>query len=61
MNRTLLAALVAIGLLVPVVAIGEALDFGGLAWVVAIVAVGVVASLFDREGFYGPRPGSQAR
>lgn len=54
MNRTLLAALVAIALLVPVVAIGEALGFGSLAWIAAIIAIGVVASLIDREGFYGP-------
>lgn len=53
MNRTLLALLLGAALLVPVVAIGEALGFGTLAWIVAIVAVVVVASLVDREGFYG--------
>lgn len=55
-NRTLLAALVSIALLVPVVAVGEALDFGSLAWIAAILAIGIIASLIDREGFYGPRP-----
>lgn len=53
MNRTLLALLVGVTLLVPVVAIGEALGFGSLAWSASIVAVVVVASLVDREGFYG--------
>ena len=53
-NRSLLAALVAIALLVPVVAIGEALGFGSIAWIVAIVAIVGIASLIDREGFYGP-------
>ena len=54
-NRTLLAALVGVALLVPVVAIGEAVGFGSLAWVAAILAVAVVASRVDRDGFYGPR------
>jgi len=55
-SRTLLAALVGVALLVPVVAIAEAIRFGSLAWVAAIMAVLVVVSLVDREGFYGPRP-----
>jgi hypothetical protein len=46
-------------LLVPVVAIAEALDFGGLAWLVAFVVVLLLASLVDREGFYGPREPSR--
>ena len=56
MSRTLLAALVGVALLVPVVAIAEAIRFGSLAWVAAIMAVLGVVSLVDREGFYGPRP-----
>jgi hypothetical protein len=46
-------------LLVPVVAIAEALDFGALAWLVAFVVVLLLASLVDREGFYGPREPSR--
>ncbi len=61
MNRTLLAALIGAALLVPVVAIGEAADFGSLAWIATIMGVLVVVSLIDREGFYGPRPGRGAR
>ena len=53
-NRTLLAALVGIALIVPVALIGDALDFGSIAWIVAVVAVAAIASLIDREGFYGP-------
>lgn len=61
MNRTLLALLAGVALLVPVVAIGEALGFGSLAWIAAIMAIVVVVSLIDREGFYGPRPPGRTR
>ncbi len=54
-NRTLLAMLIGAALVVPVVAIGEALGFGSIAWIAAIMAILVVVSLIDREGFYGPR------
>ncbi len=53
MNRTGLALLVAVVLAVPVALIGEALGFGSLAWIAAVLAILVVASLIDREGFYG--------
>ena len=53
-NRTLLAMLIGSALVVPVVAIGEALGFGSLAWIAAIMAILVLVSLIDREGFYGP-------
>ena len=42
-------------LCVPAVCIGEALHFGGFAWLVTLVVLMLVTSLFDREGFYGPR------
>jgi hypothetical protein len=53
--RTLLAFVAGAILTVPYVLIGEALDFGGLAWLGGFVVVLVLASLADREGFYGPR------
>lgn len=53
MHPTLRAALIGAALLVPVVAIGEAVGFGDLAWIAATMAVVVVASLVDRDGFYG--------
>jgi hypothetical protein len=37
-----------------VVLIGEALDFGGLAWLGALVVALLLVSLVDREYFYGP-------
>lgn len=59
-NRGLLSFLVGAALAVPVTFIGEALDFGGLAWLAALVALMFVASLVDREGFYGePHPFSR--
>ncbi|MDQ3678524.1 MAG: hypothetical protein M3401_17295 [Actinomycetota bacterium] len=36
--------------------IGDALDFGGLAWIGTLIAVMLTVSAFDRERFYGPRP-----
>jgi peptidoglycan/LPS O-acetylase OafA/YrhL len=53
--RTLLAFVVGAVLTVPLVLIGETLDFGGLAYLAGLVVVLVLASLGDREGFYGPR------
>jgi len=35
--------------------IGQALDFGGLAWLLTLVVVMFAISAFDRERFYGPR------
>jgi hypothetical protein len=40
---------------VPVAMVGKALDFGSWAWFGALLALMFFASLFDREGFYGPR------
>jgi hypothetical protein len=42
-------------LCVPAVLLGEALHFGGLAWLATLIALILATSLFDREGFYGPR------
>ena len=53
MNRTVLALLVGVALAIPVALIGEALGFGSLAWIAAVMAIVVVVSLIDREGFYG--------
>lgn len=53
MIRTVLAAIVGVALLVPVVAVGEAVGFGFLAWTASIIGVVVVASLVNRDGFYG--------
>jgi len=35
--------------------VGVALDFGPWAWFAFVVAMMFFTSLFDREGFYGPR------
>lgn len=54
-KRAALAFLVGATLLIPAGMVGRALDFGGLAWLGMFVLVLLAASLFDREGFYGPR------
>jgi hypothetical protein len=53
MNRTILAFVTLALLCVPMALIGQALDFSGWAWMGALVVVMVLASLVDREGFYG--------
>jgi hypothetical protein len=53
MKRFLLALLVACALVVPASLIGEALDFGGLAWLATLLVVVSLAGLVDRPGFYG--------
>jgi hypothetical protein len=53
--RTVLAFVVGGALAVLLALIGETLEFGGLAWLAGLVVVLVLASLVDREGFYGPR------
>ena len=53
-NRTALAFLVGVVLAIPVALAGEALGFGSLAWIAAVVAILLIASAIDREGFYGP-------
>jgi hypothetical protein len=55
-KRFLMALSVAVLLCVPVALIGEALDFSGWAYFAALMAVGVLATLVDREGFYGSSP-----
>ncbi len=55
MFRPMLALLVALLAAVPAVAIGKALDFGGLGWFAIMIALMLLASAIDREGFYGPR------
>ena len=55
MHRGLLAALVGVGLVVPLAIVGDAVGFSSLVWIAAILAVGFIVSLVDREGFYGPR------
>lgn len=57
-NRPLVAALVGILLVIPIAIVGDAVGFGSLAWIVAILAIGFIVSLIDREGFYGPRSGA---
>jgi hypothetical protein len=54
----ILLAMVAIT--VPIVLIGEALDFGGLAWLGALLVGLLLVSLVDRDYFYGP-PKTHAR
>ena len=53
MNRTILALGVGLLLCVPLALIGQALDFSDWAWMAGLVVVMVLASLVDREGFYG--------
>ncbi|HYN50348.1 MAG TPA: hypothetical protein VES62_05435 [Thermoleophilaceae bacterium] len=50
--RALLIGCVA---MIPASVAAGALDFGPWAWFVLIVAMMFFTSLFDREGFYGPR------
>jgi uncharacterized membrane protein YjjB (DUF3815 family) len=54
-RRTVLAFAVA-GVLARVLAfVGLALDFGPWAMAIAVTVIGLLATLFDRDGFYGPR------
>jgi hypothetical protein len=55
MKRALLAFLAGLLLCIPAAIVGHTLNFGGFAWLVTLVALMFVTSLFDREGFYGPR------
>ncbi len=54
-NRTVLAFVVGVVLAIPLTVVGEALDFASLAWIPAVLALLLLVSLIDREGFYGPR------
>jgi hypothetical protein len=53
MKPTALALAAGAVLLVPAGAIGKALDFGDLAQYVTLVVVMLLASLVDREWFWG--------
>jgi hypothetical protein len=55
MKRALLAFLAGLLLCIPAAIVGHALNFGGFAWLVTLAVLMFVTSLFDREGFYGPR------
>ena len=55
MKRTALAVTVGAIMCVPAVMLGEALHFGGLAWLGLLVLLMLITSLLDREYFYGPR------
>jgi hypothetical protein len=55
MSPTLRALLIGALATVPVVLVGKALGFDGLAWFGVLLAMMFFTSLFDREGFYGPR------
>lgn len=37
------------------VLVGEALNFGGMAWILTLIVVMLGVSVVDRERFYGPR------
>jgi hypothetical protein len=43
-------------LCIPLGTVGEALDFGGWAYFGVLMAVGLLAGLVDREGFWGSPP-----
>jgi hypothetical protein len=61
MKRFLLALLVACVLVVPAGLIGEALDFGGLAWLATLLVIVALAGLVDRPGFYGTQRHPRSR
>ena len=46
----------AVLLCIPLGIVGEALDCGGWAYFGVLMAVGLLAGLVDREGFWGSRP-----
>jgi hypothetical protein len=45
-----------VAITVPTVLIGQALDFGGLAWLGALLVDLLLVSLVDRDYFYGSPP-----
>jgi hypothetical protein len=53
MKPTALALAVGALLLVPIGAVGRALDFGAVAQLVTLVVVMLLASLVDRKWFWG--------
>lgn len=55
MRRTLLAFSVGVVLLVPIVIVAESAGVGSWGLTGLGIAVMLVISLLDREGFYGPR------
>jgi hypothetical protein len=50
-----------IAITVPIVLIGEALHFGGLAWLGALLVGLLLVSLVDRDYFYGSPPETHSR
>jgi len=52
-NRTLLAFILVVALAVPIGLLGAALGFGGWALTLLTLPAMFVASLVDRDGFYG--------
>jgi hypothetical protein len=46
---------------VPIVLVGQALEFGGLAWLGALVVALLLVSLVDRDYFYGSAPKTHSR
>jgi hypothetical protein len=56
MKRFLLALMTMVVLMVPAVLIGEALDFGGLAWLATLLVVMLLGALVDRPGFSSAQP-----
>ena len=61
MKRFLLAVATMVVLMVPAVLLGEALDFGGTAWLATVVVVMVLGSLVDLSGFYGTQHQPRSR
>ncbi|MGH2741826.1 MAG: hypothetical protein ACRDN8_04945 [Thermoleophilaceae bacterium] len=55
MSRTALAFVVAALLAVLAGLLGSALGLGSWGFTALAIAVGLLATLVDREGFYGPR------
>jgi hypothetical protein len=54
-NRTLLAFAAIVPLSIPAVIVAESLGVGSWGWTGIAVAIALLVSLIDREGFYGPR------
>ena len=59
-NRALLAILVGLALVSAAALVGQALDLSSWAITGFAVAVGLLATRLDREGFYGAAPRRRA-
>ncbi|HEY1357057.1 MAG TPA: hypothetical protein VGF21_02015 [Thermoleophilaceae bacterium] len=53
-RRIALILLAMVAVTIPIVLVGQALDFSGLAWLGALVVALLLVSLVDRDYFYGP-------